>query len=105
MTTREGSADISTEFRCAPGVLSGEHCLVWVEVAVSFVQAAAQYGTEDTLDKCASDVAGLLKFIRGAPVKDMNKPELMSVVFDGCEGKPPPTIGEIDDLEIGRAHV
>lgn len=109
----EGNADGSTEFRCAPGVLSGEHCLVWVEVAVSFVQAAAQYGSEDNLNNFASDVAGLLKFIRGASVEGMNKPELLSVVFDGCKGKveeiaaepaTPTEEGEDLDMEI-RAKV
>ena len=69
-----------------------------MEVAVSLVQAAAHYGTEDNLNKCGSDVAGLLKFIRKASIKDMNKPELLSVIFDGCEGIQVP-IGETSELE------
>lgn len=95
MAIREGRADNSKEFRCAPGVLSGEHCLVWVEVAVSFVQAAAQYGTEKTFkakEFSDKDVASLLKFISKASVKDMNKLELLSVVFDGCEGTKEPSV-------------
>ena len=105
MASREGGADTSAEFRCAPGVVSGEHCLVWVEVAVSFVQAAAQYGTEDMLNKSDGDVAGLLKFIRQASVQDMNKPELLGVVFDGCEGTRVPMGDEIFTVDLPEGEL
>lgn len=101
---REGNADIPTEFRGAPGVLSGEHCLVWVEVAVSFVQAAAQYGTEDTLNECGSNVAGLRKFISKASVNDMNKPELLDVFFGDYEGTRVPVDGKLLEEPEGEGE-
>lgn len=69
------------------------------------MQAAAQYGTEDTLKKYDSDVAGLRNFISEAYVEDMNKRELLNVVLDGCEGtlkpisEPKEPEGEGEDLD------
>ena len=57
-----------------------------MELAVSFVQAAAQYDTKRVLEKeYMPNVRGLKHFILAAGVEKMNDKDLLEVVFDGHE--------------------
>ena len=70
------------EFRCAPGVLTADHCLIWVVLGVYFVQAAAQFGTKDTLEKAnGSSRKDLRKFILKAEPKSQEDRELLNIPF------------------------
>ena len=60
-----------------------------MELGVSFVQAAAQFGMSRILEnEYQPDVKGLKKFIIEAGVKDMNEQDLLDIVFqDQNNGK------------------
>jgi hypothetical protein len=54
------------EFRRGPGAEDDKGCISWVELAVSFVQAAIKSGTAVGLEMYEKNIEGLLRFIRGA---------------------------------------
>ena len=76
-------ANTFPEFRCAPGVTTAAHCLIWVEFGVSFVQAATRSDTSRVLERkeYKGDVEGLEKFILRAGVDGMNEKDLLAIVF------------------------
>ena len=55
---------------------------MWMEFAIAFVQAAAQYGSVEYLrTECNPGVEGLRRFIRRAEVRDLNDGALIDMVF------------------------
>ena len=55
---------------------------MWMEFAIAFVQAAAQYGSVEYLKtECDPGVVGLRQFIRRAEVRDLNNGALIDMVF------------------------
>lgn len=82
LSPSEGNANTIPEFRCAPGVTTAAHCLIWVEFGVSFVQAGTQLDTSRVLQKkYEDDVEGLKEFILRAGVDGMNEKNLLAIVF------------------------
>ncbi len=62
--------------------MTAEHCLIWVELAVTFVQAAAQYDAKRVLEEDYDpSVKDLKRFILSAKVADMNEEDLLNIVF------------------------
>ena len=76
------------EFRCAPATTNAKHCFIWVELAVSFVQATQKPDTNQVLkDKVYKDDAeGLKGFILRAGVDGMNNKDLLAIVFQEQNG-------------------
>ena len=76
-----------------------------MEFGVSFVQAAAQYGTETVLLTHRADVEGLGAFIRKAEVKDMNDANLLNIAFLGKSANTDEELRIIFDQEIKRLGI
>ena len=74
------------EFRQGPGVIDAAGCLAWVELVVSFVQAAVQHGSVESLQKYDGTVEGLKTFIETAFIPGLNQPELMASLFENKSG-------------------
>lgn len=66
-----------------------------MELAVSFVQAAAQYGSKADLEDYHADVKGLEQFILQAGRKGINDPDRLAIVF---HGQPVETDEEMTDI-------
>lgn len=80
MSPSERNANTFPEFRCAPGVTTAAHGLIWVEFGVSFVQAASQCDTSRMVEYEA-DAEGLEKFILAAAVDGMNDRKRLAILF------------------------
>jgi hypothetical protein len=65
------------EFRRGPGTEDEKGCISWVDLAVSFIQAAIEYGTVVGLEMYEKSVEDLLRFIRGATLPQLNRPQDM----------------------------
>lgn len=63
-----------------PLVSSGGHCFIWVELAVSFVRAAALYGKKAILREQRPDVRGLKEF-RFNVKTAVNDSDALDIVF------------------------
>ena len=75
------------EYRQGPGVIDSTACLAWVELAVSFVQAAiTQSQSVESLQSYARTVEGLKTFIDSAFVPGLNQPELLTSIFENKSG-------------------
>lgn len=79
------ASNMLTQCRVPPRlcVKTAGHCLIWVQLVVSFVQAAAQYDPEASLEKYEPNVAGLLMFICKSGSPDENGKDLLDIVFHG----------------------
>ena len=80
---RDQGTDIipSSEFRRAPGVTKAEHCLIWVELAVSFVQAAVTIDIQQAAAQYKPTVQGLKDFMTKTTVPNMNEKKYLDIVF------------------------
>jgi len=93
------------EFRRGPGVDDEEGCTAWVELAVSFVQAAIKHGTIAALETYEKSVEGLSRFIRNATVPQLNNPQDMHQIFSGKTGAMmPKQVGILGAEELARLH-
>lgn len=93
------------EFRRSPGAEDDEGCISWVELAVSFVQAAIKYGTTVSLEIYKKDIEDLLRFIRGARVPQLNRPQAMQQLFSGKTGAMMPTqVGILSAEQLAELH-
>ena len=71
--------------------MNGVHCLIWVELAVAFVHAAAaRNGTPAHLTQYAQNVEGLKLFIFKAADEHMMTLPLLEIVFHGHKGTKEP---------------
>lgn len=76
-----------------------------MELAVSFVQAAAQYGTETILRTYDPNSLGLRDFMRKAEVKGMNNVDLLYVAFVGSSADTDEELRIIFDEELKRLRL
>ena len=79
----ERNANAFPEFRCAPGATNVKHCLIWVELGISFVHAATKSDTTQVLEKgiFKANAHGLEEFILRAARDDMNDKKSLAIVF------------------------
>lgn len=78
----------SVEFRIGPGSTCFEECEPWVELAVTFLRAAANFGTTETLLGLRDDVDGLKTFLSYAlPDDEKGSLKRFGNIFDGKTGK------------------
>ncbi|MCJ1387899.1 hypothetical protein MMC18_000742 [Xylographa bjoerkii] len=90
------------EFRQGPGVIDSSGCLAWVELVVSFVQAATQRGSVKSLQGYARTVEGLKTFIDAASVPGLNQPKLLTSIFENKSGYLEPTCHDDDRAKPER---
>lgn len=91
------------EFRRGPGAEDDKSCFAWVELAVSFVQAAIKLGSITGLEMYEKKVEDLLRFIRAATVPRLNRPEAMRQIFSGKAGTMLPK--KVGTLSTGQLAV
>jgi Putative amidoligase enzyme len=82
---------MTIEFRRGPGVTEVEHCLAWVEFALTFMRAAKTHGKFEELKKYPRNVEGLHAFMKTSVFKGVNRPELLESIFKGKSGSLQPT--------------
>jgi hypothetical protein len=93
------------EFRRGPGAEDSEGCISWVELAVSFVQAAIKFGTVAGVEMYEKSVEDLLRFIRGATVPQLNRPQAMQQIFSGKAGAiMPKQVGILSAEQLAELH-
>ena len=87
---------MTIEFRRAPGVTAFYKCYSWVELAVSFIQAARASTSISHLRNYSRDVAGLYSFIRGT-MTESEQIRAIDIIFAGKSGSIMPSqIGYLD---------
>ena len=74
------------ECRLGPGIDDFRGCLAWVELIVSFVQAASRGILVQELVQYDATVEGLRDFIENAFVSELNQPQLFAMIFEGKSG-------------------
>jgi Putative amidoligase enzyme len=76
------------EIRRGHGVEDHALCVSWVELAVSFVQAAIKSGSLGGLQLYAENksVEDLLRFIQSATVPGLKRPQALQTIFSGKSG-------------------
>jgi len=93
------------EFRRGPGAEDDKGCISWVELAVSFVQAAIKSGTAVGLEMYEKNIEDLLRFIRGATVPQLNRPQAMQQIFSGKTGAMMPRqVGILSAEQLAELH-
>jgi hypothetical protein len=93
------------EFRRGPGAEDDKGCISWVELAVSFLQAAIKSGTAVGLEMYEKNIEDLLRFIRGATVPQLNRPQAMQQIFSGKTGAMmPKQVGILSAEQLAELH-
>ncbi|KAH9992557.1 hypothetical protein F4779DRAFT_609148 [Xylariaceae sp. FL0662B] len=74
------------EFRRPPGVNNPDVCLAWMELTISFVQAARRHSIGGMLSKYSPDIAGLRRFVNGGLIMGISNSHLFDSIFQGKSG-------------------
>jgi len=77
--------EVTVEWRQPPGITTAEECLMWTELAVTFVHAALQPDSISAIRSLAYDdtVTGLQEFLlRGEQVSGGSR-QYLNMAFDG----------------------
>ncbi|KAL7924402.1 putative amidoligase enzyme domain-containing protein [Trichoderma austrokoningii] len=102
------NANGTIEFRRGASCKSAQEVFVWIEIAMSFVEAAVQHGTPQELAEMTNNVGGLKKFIRktkfekGPGLYEQSFLDLFFGEVDKMAFREPRPLGTLSDSELKR---